>query len=325
MPEAPEPATPESPFETEGRRLVGLIVAVVAPVTLITALAYYFGYRREQAFADFFGIDPSALGFTTNDYVLRSVDALFVPVTVVLLVAFGAVLLHALIPDLPGRNDLAPLAVVAGLCSLAVGIALLAGGPFVHGYGYLQALGPAVGVALLLYALAHKRSVTRRTLSAAAFVGTAVVLVSLFWATAEYADTRGRDEAKRLARDITVDPSVTIFSKQNLDIDPLAAGGGVPQYPKPKPGSCADLTVKHLSAGAYPYVYTGFTLLILSGGNYFLTPTSPDPGPWDPAIDSVFVIPDNDNVRVELTRGPDYVVNPTEETAQGQTTLPFTC
>ena len=63
-------------------------------MTLITALAYYFGYRREQAFADFFGIDPSALGFTTNDYVLRSVDALFVPVTVVLLVAFGAVFLQ---------------------------------------------------------------------------------------------------------------------------------------------------------------------------------------------------------------------------------------
>lgn len=292
-------------------------------MTLITALAYYFGYRREEAFAGFFGIDQSALGFTTNDYVLRSVDALFVPVTVVLLIAFGAMFLHALAPHLPDRVDLVPIATVAGLCSLAVGIALLAGGPLAHRYGYLQALGPAVGVALLLYALAHKRSVSRRALSAAAFVGTAVVLVSLFWATAEYADTRGRDDAKQLARDITVDPSITIFSKQNLDINPLAAGGGVQQYPKPKPGDCASIRVQRLRTGAYPFVYSGLTLLIRSGGNYFLTPTPVDPGPWDPTIDSVFVIPDNGNVRVELTRGVDYVVNPTEETAKG--TLPFTC
>jgi hypothetical protein len=327
MPEASEPAPSSSPFETEGRRVVGLIVAVIAPVTLITALAYYFGYRREQAFAGYFGIDPNALGFTTNDYVLRSVDALFVPVTVVLLVAFGAVLLHALVPHVSDRIDLAPFAAVAGLCFLAVGIALLAGGPVAHSYGYLQALGPAVGVALLLYALAHKRSVSRRALSAAAFVGTAVVLVSLFWATAEYADTRGRDEAKRLARDITVDPSVTIFSKQNLDIDRFAPGAGLTQ-PVSKdargPDGCSVIRVHRYPAGAFPFEYSGFTLLITSGGNYFLTPTSAGVR-WDPAIDSVFVIPDNDNIRVELARGPDYVVNPTEQTAQGQSTLPFTC
>ncbi|HEY2209483.1 MAG TPA: hypothetical protein VGH26_09350, partial [Gaiellaceae bacterium] len=91
MPETPE--TDSSLVGSQGRRVAGLIVAVVAPVTLITALAYYFGYRRESAFAGYFGIDPSALGFTTNDYVLRSVDALFVPITVVLLVVFAALFL----------------------------------------------------------------------------------------------------------------------------------------------------------------------------------------------------------------------------------------
>ena len=131
-PEAPETEAASSLVGSQGRRVAGLIVAVVAPVTLITALAYYFGYRREEAFAGYFGIDPSTLGFTTNDYVLRSVDALFVPVTVLLLVAFGAVFLHALAGDRFERVELRPVAVVVGLCALILGIALLAGKPIAH-------------------------------------------------------------------------------------------------------------------------------------------------------------------------------------------------
>lgn len=159
-----------------GSRVIGLVAAVVTPTTLITALAYYFGYRLERAFAGFFGIDISALNFTTTDYVLRSVDALFVPAVVVLLVAFGFFFLHALVGDLSSRVDLAPIAAVTGLCALILGIALLAGEPLVHSHGYLQALGPAVGVSLLLCALARKRSVSRQALSAAVFVGVGVVL-----------------------------------------------------------------------------------------------------------------------------------------------------
>ncbi len=293
-------------------------------MTLITALAYYFGYRREEAFAGYFGIETSALGFTTRDYVLRSVDALFVPVTVILLVAFGAVFLHALVGrrlDSLDRVDVAPIAAVAGLCALVLGIALLAGEPVAHGYGYLQALGPAVGVTLLLYALARSRSVSRHAFGAAVFVGVAVIVVSLFWATSDYAFSRGRAEAKQLARDVAVDPSVTVFSKQNLDINPFGPGAGLRQ-PVNHGGGCSVLRVKRFRTGAYPFVYRGFTLLLQSGGNYFLTPV--DPGtPWDPTNDAVFVIPDDGNIRVELTRGADYNLSSVGETAGKQ--LAFTC
>lgn len=323
MPGAPQAESDSSLVGSQGRRVAGLIVAVVAPVTLITALAYYFGYRRESAFAGYFGIDPSALGFTTNDYVLRSVDALFVPITVLLLVAFGAVFLHALAGDRFERVDLAPIAVFVGLGALVLGIALLAGKPVAHDYAYLQALGPAVGISLLLYALARNRSVSRHALGAAVFVGIAVVLVSLFWATSDYADNRGRAEAEQLARDITVRPSVTIFSKDNLDIHPGAAGGGVEQGVK-HGGGCPLITVRKFRKGVYPFAYSGFTLLLQSGGNYFLTPTPSKPQtPWDPATESVFVISGDSNVRVQLTRGADYVVNPGEATANSH--LAFTC
>jgi hypothetical protein len=313
VPEPPPTETVSSLAGSQGRRFAGLIVAVIAPVTLITALAYYFGYRRESAFAGYFGIDPSALGFTTNDYVLRSVDALFVPITVVLLVAFAAVFLHALAGDRFERVNLAPIAVVAGLCALILGVALLAGKPISNRYAYLQALGPAVGVSLLLYALARSRSVSRHALGAAFFVGIALVLVSLFWATSDYADTRGHAEARQLARDITVLPSATIFSKENLDINPLAPGAGVPQPVKPG-GGCALLRVQKFPRGAYRFAYEGFTLLLRSGGNYFLTPTPVDPRKprWDSENDSVFVIRDDSNIRVQLTRGADYSRKSTE-------------
>jgi hypothetical protein len=323
VPEAPETEAGSSLVGSQGRRVAGLIVAVVAPVTLITALAYYFGYRRESAFVGYFGIDLSTLGFTTNDYVLRSVDALFVPLTVLLLVAFGAVFLHALAGDRLERVDLAPVAVVVGLCALILGIALLAGKPIANQYAYLQALGPAVGVSLLLYALSRSRSVSRHALGAAVFVGIAVVLVSLFWATSDYADVRGRAQARQLASDITADPSVTIFSKENLDIHPLGPGGGVEQGEAH--GNCASIMVQKFPKGAYPYSYSGFTLLLQSGGNYFLTPTPVDPRHpgWDPVNDSVFVIAADSNARVQLTRGVHYVVNPGEAVASKH--LAFAC
>lgn len=322
MPEAAETETSSSPFGSEGRRVFSVLAAVVAHATLITALAYYFGYRRERAFAGYFGVDVSALGFSTSDYVLRSVDAFFVPVSVVLLVAFGAAFAHALAGDRLDRVDITPLAALAGFGAIAVGVALLVGKPLANEYSYLQALGPAVGVALLVYVLAHRRSVSRHATSAAAFVGVAVILVSFFWATAEYADSRGRTEAQQLARDIVVDPSVTIFSKENLSIQPKAPGGGVSQSATHV--GCTPITVKKLHKGAYRFVYSGFTLLIRSGGNYFLTPTPVDPPySWRPRLDSVFVIPDNSKIRVELTRGADYIVHPVEQTANG--ILAFTC
>jgi hypothetical protein len=325
VPEAPETeaATASSLVGSQGRRVAGAIVAVIAPVTLITALAYYFGYRREEAFAGYFGIDPSALGFTTNDYVLRSVDALFVPITVLLLVAFGAVFLHALAGNRLKRVDLAPVAAVVGLCALILGIALLAGSPISSRYDYLQALGPAVGVALLVYALERTRSVSRHALGAAVFVGIAVVLVSLFWATSDYADNRGRAEARQLARDITVRPSVTVFSKDDLDIHPLALGGGVEQGVQ-HGGGCPLIMVQKFRTGAYPFAYSGLTLLLQSGGNYFLTPTPEKPKtPWDPTTEAVFVIPNDNNVRVQLMRGVDYMVNPREALASAH--LAFAC
>src|SRR5919106_2211839 len=54
-----------------------VITTFVAPTTLVGALVFYFGWTRTRAWWLYFGVDPSVLGFSNQDYVLRSVNALF--------------------------------------------------------------------------------------------------------------------------------------------------------------------------------------------------------------------------------------------------------
>ena len=62
---------------------------------------------------------------------------------------------------------------------------------------------------------------------------------------------------------------------------------------------------------------------IRSGDKYFVTPTPTDKQTaWDPVDDSVFIIPDDNDVRIQLTRGADYALS-VESTARGQ--LAFDC
>ena len=295
-----------SAMTTDAARLLRLIGAIVAPTTLVTALAYYFGYRREEAFAGYFGIDPSVVSFSTSDYVLRSVDGLFVPILAVLLVAFAGVCVRPLLPARLSQVNSAPPLAAAGIAGLAIGVALAAAHPPSSSYIYLQALGPGLGAILLVAAL-ERRRIPRRLLMPVRIIGLALVMVSLFWATSEYADKRGADLARKLASDLNRAPQAAIFSKAGLNIVQST-------YPE----TCIRTTENPLAL--YRYRYDTFTLLLRSGGKYFLTPT-PNHGQWDAG--PILILPDNDNIRLEITRGPDYATTPGDRTATGQ--LPFTC
>jgi hypothetical protein len=292
------PAANPASLGGDARKLVALLGAVVAPATLVTALAYYFGWRRERAFAGYFGIDPTVLDFSTSDYVLRSVDALFVPVAAVLLVVFAALCVHVLFGDRLGRLNTAPLLAALGLGAIAVGIALAAGHPVASSRGYLQALGPGVGAVLVAYAVVRWRSGIGAGAAGLGYLAAAVALVSLFWATSEYADTRGRGQAERLALHLGGNPHATVFSKDNLNIDPLAGGSGLV-------AGRPTIAVTTARSGAYRYRYDGFVLLVRTGGKYFLTP-APAGGGWDARNDSIFVLPDDTSIRIEFSRGRTY-------------------
>jgi hypothetical protein len=310
------PAEPQAAatatVERDASRLGTLIGSVVAPATLISGIAYYFGWRREQAFAGYFGIDTSLLDFSSRDYVLRSIDALFVPMLALLLVALGALCVHVLLARFRLSASAAPALAAAGLGAIVVGVMLARGDGFWAEYIYLQALGPGVGALLLAYAFTQLRP-GAASLTALRVAAGAVALVSLFWATSEYADARGRELAAKLAADLKVNPSVTVFSKENLGI--AARDFGDP--------TCPLVFMTQSRKAAYRYRYDGLTLLVRSGGKYFVTATPP---PKERAWESwwpVLIVAEDAGVRVQVRRGESYDLRPGERTAAGR--LAFTC
>src|SRR3954463_3259502 len=52
---------------------------VASATALLAALLYYFGWARTQATYGYFGIDTGLLGFSTPDYLLRSINSAVPP------------------------------------------------------------------------------------------------------------------------------------------------------------------------------------------------------------------------------------------------------
>ncbi|MEV8624605.1 hypothetical protein [Streptomyces sp. NPDC051079] len=71
-------------------RLGTLVGAVAAPTSLVTALLYYFGYYHAYWFFAYFRVNSTVLGFSTADYLMRSLDVMWVPLTVLATLAVGA-------------------------------------------------------------------------------------------------------------------------------------------------------------------------------------------------------------------------------------------
>ncbi|MGW0043861.1 hypothetical protein [Rhodococcus sp. NPDC003348] len=299
-----DPATP-STFAVLG--------AITSQAALITGLLYYFGWTVKHAYYDYFGIDVRTLGYSTSDYLLSSIRATFSPALfflVSLLVLLGVhrlVVLPALTtqsqqPDSPPSDSTQQvregrmlaraltIALVAGVGSIAF---VLAAYVFRTWFGWLpQICLPIVligGVVLLAYI-----AVLRTTYDAPLSVRTApahtvrypwvlplaligVGFLAAFWAVGLYGDAHGQQEAAAKAGNLGVLTSVVVFSKDNLLLD----GGG-----------SQHLTVTN---GDYGHLYTGLLLLAQTSDRYFLVPNN-----WKQGVDRVFVVRDNESIRVDL-------------------------
>src|SRR5262249_48092923 len=135
--------------------------AIIAPATLLTGIAFYFGWQRVRAFDEYFGLNPGAVGYSTRDYVLNSLDALFLPVVVVLIALIAFALGHAYITDAQRKGRTSPQtlrrlsegALVLGMALLLIGcIAAFGAFPF-HAPYLIATLFPAAGVLLIAHAV----------------------------------------------------------------------------------------------------------------------------------------------------------------------------
>jgi hypothetical protein len=59
------------------------------PLTVTTSLMFYFGWARSDTQARSISLDVTLFGFTTQDYVMRSVSTLYIPLLVTVSIALG--------------------------------------------------------------------------------------------------------------------------------------------------------------------------------------------------------------------------------------------
>lgn len=283
----PAPASP-SAFDQLSRWL-GVGTSVIAPVTLLTTLLFYFGYVSSRAEYRYFGLDVDTIGLSTNDFVMRSPQVLLVPLLGVSLTAIALLLVHVRLR----RHPPSPAAVGRGmslaLVLIAAGLVLVLGHAWFGRWSLYALVTPlliGVGTAILAYAFwmpsapawlrrSHddRARWVRPGVTALALV---VVATSMFWATATLAEWSGRGIALQTARHLDELPAVILDSSERLYL----TDGIVEETALP--------------GGAFPFRYRGLRLLIQGETHMFLVPDR-----WSPSNSTLAVATDG-SVRVQF-------------------------
>lgn len=154
--------------------------SIVAPVTLLSALLFYFGYVSSSTEYAYFGVDVDTIGLNTQGFIMRSPQTLLVPLLVFPLAAAGFLTLNAAIrrriamaiahtADEANTAKLDGDAVrhsehirhmvqrsrLFGLAVLTIGVILLFTYPYLYGwawYGLVTPLLIALGAGVIAYA-----------------------------------------------------------------------------------------------------------------------------------------------------------------------------
>jgi hypothetical protein len=265
-----------------------ILAAIVAPSSLITALALYFGWVRMDAYFSYLGIDRSMLSFTTQDYLLRSTDVLLIPLgalltgTVLVLRAHSVVRNHLYSHTRLLRHVTRPLIAMGAMLFLTGAVSAWQGLPFPTPFLFSQ-LTPGVGVALVAYGF-HLRGVRSSGWSSTVTITmiTFLVLLSLFSAASEYAAALGTGRAQQFAAGLLERPDVTVYSKDRLHIEAL----GVIETPLEGVDS------------AYRYRYRGLRSLLRNGGKYFLLPAL-----WSHDEHITIILSETPSIRLQFDKG----------------------
>jgi hypothetical protein len=293
------PATSAEPSSGLPPQVARILGAVVAPVTFLSALLYYFGWSHAYWFCNYFGVNSTVLRFTTTDYLMRSVDALFVPMTVVGAAAAAAAWGHSLLHSrLVGGSR--PRMLTRILPAMAI-----AGGALFLG-GFISVLTPTVltgrlvgvaaplclggGVLLLVYA-AHLRRLIASPRRAGGdnrgwatvvewLVVFALVGLSLFWAATDYSAAVGTARAMDFVARMSSYPDVVLYSERNLSL----------VAPGVRETRCRD------AQAAYRFRYDGLKLVLESGGQYFFLPAG-----WTRASGAAILLPQDSSIRLEFS------------------------
>ncbi|TQM33501.1 hypothetical protein [Nocardia bhagyanarayanae] len=280
--------------------LLPLLGAIASQVAFVTAVLYYFGWAYSRAYFGHFGVPPELLEFSTRDYVLFSVSAMFVP----LLATMFGVLASLIVWQLPAWHALRSrqprttlrwwlwLLAGAGLLLMATAAVLAFkstrfAAPFAVEAPFILIAGAALaGLASWLWwrypTVLGTRRPARTVTQIGAIVLVAIAVIGYIWAVAAFAERKGHDDAVRQESEHFVNrSSVVVFSVDRLGIEGSGAQVGEIAAPNEK----------------YRYVYSGLWLLARTADGYYLLPQK-----WEAKRDRVFVVQESDSVRIDIAR-----------------------
>jgi heme/copper-type cytochrome/quinol oxidase subunit 2 len=280
-------------------RYLSLGASVVAPITVISALLFYFGYVSSRAQYAYFGVDVDTIGLSTQDYVMRSPQPLLVPLLALVMIAVALVALHLAVTAWVARTRAERARTVtrrvlyAGLVVLAAGITLIILYPVLADWPYYNLVTPiivAVGAGAVAYSWRLVSRLPQPDALPAPPASPALrrmgqvllwvlVVATLFWSTATIAQWSGRGLARHDARHLDRLSSVILDTKERLFItDPFIKETALPAS----------------EGQTFHYRYRHLRLLIEGKDRMFLIPDT-----WS-ASDSTLVVPLDDSVRVRF-------------------------
>jgi hypothetical protein len=266
--------------QSQAERWISFAARIVAPVTLISGLLFYFGYVSARAQYEYFGVDVDTIGLDTQDYVMRSPQPLLVPLLVMTLLAVAGLLLH---------NAIQPTAVtirrakIVAVALLLLGIVGLAGYPLLRHVPYYALIVPVM-IGLAAAALAYLSYFDRKAAGLTpqyVLIGLLAVVTTTcaFWATATTAQYSGRGLAKSDAENLRQFPVVILDTKEKLQLR--------------SPG--IEETALRTGIGqTFNYRYRGLRLLVVGQNRLFLVPQE-----WN-ASNTTLVLPLDGSIRVQF-------------------------
>lgn len=291
------PAAEDSPDTVSILRpVIAVITTVGTPLTMITALLLYFGWARSDAQSRWMGIEVSLFRFTTQDYVLRSISTLYLPILASAVIGIVWLAAHRAVTDKidrDGMNDairvICRVTMLGGLGIAILGVVLPA---FTRTWEPGTVVWPlmiAIGTALAVYGrhLSRRGQEHARPRHAiarppdvleAVLVGI-VIAAAMFWAVQGYADIVGRGYAQRYEDSVSSLPRATAVSESPLGIDsPVVRTEEITTGPKTL------------------YRTTGLRLLAESGGRLFLMTEG-----WTVQNGSIIVLDEDDSVHWQFS------------------------
>lgn len=259
-----------TPAQSDFWGRAGKLAVILGPTTVLTGFLYYVGHVSTRAFYAYFGVSLSALDIPTSTLLLRSVDELFDPLSVVVLLSFAAFVLHHVLVAAVRRQPPARARVLAltfasaALALVAIGIAGL--------LGQLRSMLTPCALGLSGVALEYACWLAARTTADDSTLGSlvragvslrrglvaALILVAVLWGATAVAAARGTARAQAVEISLPLMSQAVVYSRTDLRL--TGRGIKVTQLA----GTPGDLRYRY--NGLRPLLHTDDTWLLLPVG-----------------------------------------------------------